>query len=313
MELSRIDTNLLVALDVLLQERHVTRAAQRLGITQSAMSQTLQRLRATLDDPILVRSGRTMVATPRGEALAGPLRAALRDLARVFDEERVDPATLDRRFSLTCLDTYGVSVVPRLFARVAEVAPGVEVEVVPYDRDRVWDRLRHGDVELAIVGPAPPPSDVAVAPFLREHMCGLVRRGHPLLDAPVTVARYAAWPHAVVRITGRGDSEIDGHLAGHGVARRIVGRTPFFLSAPAIVVHSDLIMTTPASAAVHFAQHWPLELFVPPVGVMLYTAQLAWPKWLDADPGHRWFREQMLGIGDAIALDIAETVGADLP
>ena len=105
MQLRQIDANLLVALDVLLQERHVTRAAQRLGITQSAMSQTLQRVRDTLDDPILVRSGRTMIATPRGEALAGPLREALQGLALVLDDVAIDEAKLERKFSLTCLDT----------------------------------------------------------------------------------------------------------------------------------------------------------------------------------------------------------------
>ena len=297
MQLHQIDTNLLVALDVLLEERHVTRAAQRLGITQSAMSQTLQRLRETLDDPLLVRSGRTMVATPRGESLAGPLRAALRNLALVLDDVTVDEATLERRFSITCLDTYSISLVPALFAQIAARAPHVEVEVLPYDRDRVWDRLRSGSAELAITNPDPGPSDMNAAPFLQESMLGLVRKGHPLLDGDLTVERYAQWPHAVVRITGRGDSLIDRLLAEQGLKRRIVGRTPFFLSAPSIVVESDLIMTVPKSAARIFARQWPLEVFVPPVGPMAYQANLAWPRWLDADPGHRWMRELVLEIG----------------
>ena len=307
MQLHQIDTNLLVALDVLLQERHVTRAAQRLNITQSAMSQTLQRLRDTLGDPLLVRSGRTMVATPRGESLAGPLRAALRNLELVLDDVAVAPATLARRFTVTCLDTYSISLVPALFARVAANAPRVEVEVLPYDRDRVWDRLRSGSAELAITGPDPGPSDMSATPFLQESMLGLVRQGHPLLDGELTVERYAHWPHAVIRITGRGDSLIDRLLAERGLKRRIVGRTPYFLSAPSIVVHTDLIMTVPKSAARIFAQQWPLELFVPPVGPMPYQANLAWPRWLDADPGHRWMREQVLEIGREMADQGAES------
>lgn len=301
MRLKQIDTNLLVALDVLLQERHVTRAAQRLGITQSAMSQTLQRLRETLDDPLLVRSGRAMVATPRGEALAGPLRTTLRDLERLFEEGPVDPMTLERRFTTTCLDTYSINVVPQLFARVASAAPGVEVMVRPYDRDRVWEWLRNGDAELAITGSPEAPSDMTSAPFVHETMVGLVRKGHPLLDDEVTAERYVQWPHAIIRITGRGDTEIDRLLAERGLRRRIVGRTPYFLSAPAIVVSSDLIMTVPSSAAKVFAEHWPLERFAPPVGAMAYEAHLAWPRWLDADLGHRWLREQVLEIGREIA------------
>ena len=301
MKLSQIDTNLLVALDVLLQERHVTRAAQRLGITQSAMSQTLQRLRTIVDDPILVRSGRAMVATPRCEALSGPLRTALRDLERVFDDEELDPTTIARNFTMTCLDTYAISLVPELFGRVASTAPGVEVTVRPYDRDRVWEWLRNGDAELAITGPDEFPNDMVSVPFLAEAMYGVVRRGHPLLDGEITPERYAQWPHAVFRITGRGDHVIDRYLAEHGVQRRIVGRTPYFLSAPAIVAGSDLIMTVPTSAARVFAEHWPLELFTPPVGSMPYQAYLSWARWLDADPGHRWLREEILAIGRAMA------------
>jgi len=301
MQLHQIDTNLLVALDVLLQERHVTRAAQRLGITQSAMSQTLQRLRDILDDPILVRSGRTMIATPRCEAVAGPLRTALRDLERVFYDEDIDPQSITRGFTMTCLDTYAISVVPQLFARVASMAPAVEVTVMPYDRDRVWDWLRNGDAELAITGPDDPPSDMLSVPFLAESMLGVARRGHPLLDGEMTLERYVQWPHAVFRITGRGDHAIDRDLAERGLHRRIVGRTPYFLSAPAIVASSDLVMTVPSSAARIFAEHWSLELFTPPTGPMPYQANLSWARWMDADPGHRWLREQVLEIGQQMA------------
>ena len=104
-----------------------------------------------------------------------------------------------------------------------------------------------------------------------------------------------------MRITGRGDSLIDRLLAERGLKRRIVGRTPYFLAAPAIVVASDLIMTVPRSAARVFAERWPLERFEPPVGPMPYTVKLAWPRWLDADPGHRWMRELVLGVGRELA------------
>ncbi|MEM6293156.1 MAG: LysR family transcriptional regulator [Myxococcota bacterium] len=301
MRLSQIDTNLLVALDVLLQERHVTRAAQRLGITQSAMSQTLGRLRDILGDPILVRSGRAMVTTPRCEALAGPLRIALRDLERVFTDDAVDPGSITRSFTLTCLDTYAISLVPELFSRVAATAPGIDVTVVPYDRDRVWEQLRGGETELAITGFGEVPSDMVSVPFLAESMLGVVRRGHPLLDGELTAERYAHWPHAVFRITGRGTHAVDRHLSDRGLERRIVGRTPYFLSAPAIVAGSDLIMTVPTSAARIFAQHWALELFEPPIGPMPYQASLTWARWMDADPGHQWLREQVLEIGEAMA------------
>ena len=308
--LSQIDANLLVALDVLLDERHVTRAAQRLGVTQSAMSQTLQRLRAALDDPVLVRSGGRMVATPRAEAMVGPLRIALRGLEKLLaGEQAFDPARAERTFRLTSLDTYASNVIPRLLRRLAEGGADLGLDVTPLDRDRVWDHLRGGDCELAIIGPWDHPSDMASAPLLRERMVGMVRAGHPILDGPIDPAAYVRWPHVVTRITGRGDYPIDRRLAALGVARRVVGCTPYFLAAPSVVCGGDLIVTLPRTAALTFAAHWPVALFDPPLGSpMTYTVHLAWPEFLGTDAGHRWLRQTMLDIGRDI-----EAQGRDRP
>jgi len=131
--LNQIDTNLLIALDVLLDERHVTRAAQRLAVTQSAMSQTLRRLRDTFEDPLLVRSGATMVPTPRARALRAPLRNALRSLEEALNlVDQFEPAQAVRQFKVACLDFYGVSLIPRLmmwpisWARSAASSASVE-------------------------------------------------------------------------------------------------------------------------------------------------------------------------------------------
>lgn len=303
--LARIDANLLVALDVLLEERHVTRAAQRLGVTQSAMSQTLQRLREAIDDPILVRSGRQMVATPRAEALAAPLRAALRALDAVLGgADDFEPAAAQRTFRLATLDTYGHTLLPPLVARLAEVGPGVDVEVVGHGTDTVWEALRGGEVELAVIGPWDAPADVVTAPLLAERMVAMVREGHPILAGPIDMAAYARWPHAVTRISGRGRYPIDLRLEAAGMARRVVARTPYFLAAPALVADSDLIVTVPRSAARAFAGRWPVRLFDPPIGgAMQYVVSLAWPQFLDADAGHRWLREVLFEIGRGVERD----------
>lgn len=300
--LSQIDANLLVALDVLLEERHVTRAAGRLGVSQSAMSQTLQRVRDALEDPVLVRSGGRMVATPRAESMAGPLRVALRGLEKLLAGDAVfDPATAERTFRLLCLDTYAISLVGPLLARLAEAGPGLALDVAHLERDHLWDQLRSGEAEAAIVGPWEIPGDITTRPLFEERMLGMVRAGHPILDGPLDPERYVRWPHVVTRITGRGGYPIDERLEALGVQRRVVGRTPYFLAAPSIVVESDLIVTLPRSAALVFAERWPVVLFEPPIGdPMTYTVALAWPNYVETDAGHRWLRRALVEVGQAL-------------
>ncbi|MEZ4432017.1 MAG: LysR family transcriptional regulator [bacterium] len=300
--LGQIDANLLVALDVLLEERHVTRAAQRLGVTQSAMSQTLQRLRDAFGDPLLVRSGRQMVPTPRGEAIGPGLRAALRGLDSVLSgAEGFEPGSARRTFRIACLDAYSANLVPRLVARLAEAGPGLDVDVVALDVDAIWDQLRARAVELAIIGPWARPADVEGAPLLRERLVGMVRAGHPLLGGPIDAAAYVRWPHAVTRISGRGSHPIDERLAALGLSRRVVARTPYFLAAPALVVASDVVVTVPRSAARAFAARWPVVLFDPPIGAPIeYAVSMAWPNHLAADAGHRWLRGEVAAIGEAL-------------
>lgn len=301
--LSQIDTNLLVALDVLLEERHVTRAAARLGVTQSAMSQTLQRLRASLDDPLLIRSGKAMVTTPRAEAMVGPLRTALRALEQVLvGPTPFDPSAARRSFTLAMLDVYAFNLLPGLVERVAAATASSTVEVLPLQMDQVWDQLRDGSVELAVIGPQAVPKDMACVTLIRERLVSMCRRGHPLLNKRISAKAFVRWPHGVFRITGRGPHAVDERLAALGLERRIATRLPYFLSAPPLVSHSDLIVTLPISLATEFATRWPVELFDPPFAPMRYEVRMVWPRFLDADGAQRWLRDQVLaaseGLGD---------------
>lgn len=298
MQLGHIDLNLLIALDILLEERHVTRSARRLGVTQSAMSQTLQRLRDTLDDPLLVRSGARMVATPRAESMRAPLRAALQALDHVVvGAQTFDPLLDARRFRLASLDIYAPSILPALLARLADAGPRLELEVVDLKVDHIFDQMRQGTVELALLGPRTFPSDVRSERLLHEELVSMVRSGHPILDSALTLADYVAWPHVVFRITGRGPYPIDLHLEERGYSRRIVGHLPYFSAAPAVAAASSSIVTVPRSAAEAFAAHWPIGLFSPPLGSPAsYWLSSVWPTFLDADPGIIWLRQQLREI-----------------
>jgi len=294
--LARIDVNLLVALDVLLAERNVTRAAKRLAVTQSAMSQTLQRLRDTLDDPLLVRRGLGMVPTPRAESLAAPLRVALEALARAIEEQpSFEPATAKRTFRLALYDVYAVSVLPRVVARLVMEAPEIELDVAPVDPDIIEERLRHGEVDVAILRTRRYPSDLAHESALRERLVTMLRRDHPALaNGAPTAAELARHPHATIRLSGRGGSEVDGRLATKGISRRVRVRQPYFLAAAAIVSTSDLVVSLPVTVARALAEKWPVTLLEPPFGPLEYTIGATWSRHYDAEPGHRWLREVVI-------------------
>jgi len=303
--LAQIDLNLLVALDVLLAERHVTRAARRMGITQSAMSQTLQRLRDVLDDPLLVRRGTGMAPSPRAEALATPLRLALRGLERVvLEPPAFEPARSDRAFRVASFDVYGVSVLPRLFARVHQAAPRVELEVVPVVMDRVHEQLRQGEVDVALLRPREEPADIAHEPAIEEQLVSMVRADHPLLRARITAAAYVRWPHAIFRITDGGPTAVDAMLDAEGLSRHVPLRLPYFLAAPALACESDLVITLPRSAARAFERRWPVAVFVPPLPPIRYTVHMIWSRHLDADPGHRWLRSLVLATAHAVQAEL---------
>lgn len=300
--LARIDLNLLVALDVLLQERNVTRSARRLGITQSAMSQTLQRLRGLLEDPLLVRRGAEMVATPRAEELAGPLHAALRTLERTLIEPLTfDPARSNRVFRVALLDVHSVTVLPRLLQRVqragATAATGVVIDVVPVEMDLLVEQLRRGDVDVALVMPRDARVDIEREVVLEESLVALVRAGHPLLrrGAPSAEA-FLAYPHATFRITGRGASAVDEQIQRRGGSRYVALRVPYFLAAPALVASCDLVAMVPRSFALTVQGSDRVVVLPAPLEPERYPMEMVWSRHLDADAGHLWLREQMRDV-----------------
>lgn len=293
-----IDANLLVALDVFLEERSVTGAARRLGLTQSAASHALARLRATLGDPLLVRSGAVMVPTPRARALAGPLREALQALAAaVVGPVPFSPETATTVFRLAVLDLFATTLVPALVADLAAAGPRLSLDVVALDMSRGWDQLRRGEADAALVGPWAPPDDIRTEPLFEEHIRALVRAGHPLLKGrePLTAARYAAWPHVVFRVSGEGAHPVDTALAALGLTRHKAARLPFFQSAGPLAATTDLVVNLPASVALNLEEADPrLSSFLPPLPAPVrYPVSLAWPRVLDAEPDQAWFRERL--------------------
>lgn len=289
--LSTLDLNLLVALDALLRERSVTRAARRCGIGQSAMSHGLGRLRALLGDALLVRDGRQMVPTPRGAALQEPLAALLADVRRLLAHgDDFDPATSTRRFRLVCPDLVAAAL-PALIEVVGREAPGVDLAVrAPVGA--MADALRAGGDDLGL---GPPPRDGA---GLMQRVAGavgwtvLMRAGHPAAD-DWGLDAWLRWPHVVV---GTGDGApglVDDALAAVGHRRRIGLVVPGFLTAPLVVARTDALFTAPAPFVDALAAPLGLARRPPPIALPRVPVVIAWPERLHGDAGHRWLRERV--------------------
>ena len=298
--LAGIDLNLLVALDALLTEAHVTRAARRVSLTQSAMSRALSRLRVLLDDPLLVRTSQGMRPTPRALALAAPLRRTLEEVeALVYDRPAFVPARARRTFTVAAPDYAKAVLLPPVLAQLAREAPGVDLVLVPPPAD-LDAALTSGEVELVLGLKQASSAGLVWTPLLADGFACLLRKGHPALGRPLTVERFAALAHLQVAPGGRPGGALDDALAARGLTRRVALRVPGFLGAAPLVAQSDLVCTLPARlAALGVASH-PLVVVRPPLPLSGFRFSQAWHERLRHDPGHAWLRGVFASVAKAL-------------
>lgn len=295
MRLERLNLNDLVALDALLDERHVTRAAQRTGVSQSAMSHTLRRLRTALGDPLLVRGGSDLVLTPRARGLYASVRRSLAELERaLFHDAGFEPATSDRQFAIACLDIVVVQLLAPLMSRLEREAPRVRVVVRPVDADRIVEQLESDHIDVAVVGPEASPGMSRLALFDDRLACAL-RRGHPATARPWNARAYRGLRHAFIVPPGV-EREMDHFMSVHGIEVREVLRLPTFVAAMMVIADSDLVLTTSRGLIVHAASRLPLEVLDLPMKTVPLPVSMVWHPKDDQDPARRWLRDMIGAI-----------------
>ena len=310
-DLHRIDLNLLVALDALARERSVTKAAERAGVSQSAMSHTLRRLRELFDDPLLVRGRGGMVLTPRAEALTSPLRSGLVSLARTLAEPQpFAPEHASRTFRLVSPDLFDALVLPTFLQRLGRQAPGVDLAVVPMPK-RLADSLETGDVDLAIypVLLDPHPFDLGTQvdaelqtrPLFRDSFRCFVRSDHPVLASRrrLTLKAYTRLNHILVSPGGEGPGVVDRVLDARGLQRRIALRVPHFATALEVLTQSDLVLTGPSSLS-QCSTASTLASRPAPLDIPEHAITMIWHPRFTEDPAHRWLRELMVDATNAV-------------
>lgn len=291
-DLRHTDLNLLKALDALLDERSVTRAAVRLSLTQPAVSGMLTRLRECFNDPLFVRAQRGIVPTLRALELASPVKQLLADAEKLLQPRVFDPATTGMSLTVAATDYALRAVVVPFMAVLRKEAPGMRVAVVPVNSEQLAAQCERGEVDLALITPESTPADLhARALFDETYLC-IMREDHPLAgDAPLSLDAFCAQDHALVSYDGGQFSGVtDAALAAIGRQRRVTLSVCSFLVLPEILRVSDLISVVPSRLARHAAG---IKTMSPPLHIPGFTKSVAWHERTHRDPAHLWLRERL--------------------
>lgn len=287
------DFNLLVTLDAILTEGSVAGAARRLGLSDSAMSRALARLRETTGDPLLVRAGRGLVPTPRAIELREPVHRLVEEAhAALRPAAPLDLSRLARSFTLRIREGFVENFGAALLSRVTQEAPGVRLHFMP-KTDRDSSLLREGtvDLETGIVGKEASP-EVRTRALFRDRFVGVVHSGHPLARGPMTLARYLSAGHVLVARQGGRQAPVDVALLAAGAERNIAATTGSFAAALALARASELVATVPERQTGILRKG--MHSFGLPVEVSPLTVSMLWHPRMDADPAHRWLRSLVL-------------------
>jgi DNA-binding transcriptional LysR family regulator len=291
MNITATNLNLFVAFDALIAHGSVSLAARHVGVTQSAMSNSLRNLRGLFGDPLFLRSSHGIAPTRRARELAGPVREALRLLERALDPAQFDPAASTRTFTLITSDYVEFVLLPRLINHLGTHAPGVRLRVLPWGLQQVPEGLARGDADLMIGFYDKVPGHHREQQLFAERYACIVRKGHPMVRRRLTLRTYVALKHVMVSQSAEATSGIDRALAAIGRSREVSLRVSHFLNVPTLVANSDLVAALSRRVAEPFARMLPLQIFEPPLQLRTSRVGMVWHDSLQDDPAQRWLRE----------------------
>ncbi len=288
-----IDLNLLIVFDAVMQERNLTRAGRRLGLSQPATSHALGRLRTMLHDDLFVRTPEGMQPTPRAQQMAEPVRDALRVLSVTLEPGAFDPAQSARGFTLAMNNYAARAIAPALVHHVAEAAPLVTLDIRPLGAADVLDLLDAEGVDLALSMLVDGGERFKCVRVMDDDYVAVLDRQHPYAcDAGLSFERLAASPHIAISSTGDDTSFIDEALEAHGLARRVAARVPF-LSIVLMLVGSDRIAVMSRRVATSLCKVCPVVMKELPFASPRIVLSMIWHRRVDNHPAHRWLRDMI--------------------
>jgi DNA-binding transcriptional LysR family regulator len=296
MNLSTLDLNLFVVLHVVLEERSATRAAKRLHVTQSAVSNAIGRLRSVIGDPLVVRSGRGLAPTPRADELRPFIAEAIAHLQAAVDRGAAfDPRVTERSFTLSLSDNYQTSEAARIAEAFGREMPHASLRIVSSDYLVATNGLATGDVDAAFAPSAMETPGVRARPIFEEQARLVVRRNHPRVRGKVTPKLFSELPHINVEVVlgrpGTGHRLAEQHWRRSGLERKVAITVPYFITAAMIASRTDCIAALPGRMADVACRYLPLKSVATTFQLPKMSMSLVWHERTDADPGGRYFRD----------------------
>lgn len=298
-DIRNLDLNLLKTLDALLDERSVTRAADRLSVTQPAVSGMLNRLRESFGDPLFVRAQRGIVPTLRAEQLAAPVKQLLADIEALLQPQGFDPLNASLTLNLASTDYALRAVVVPFMRALREQAPNIRIAIHPVNASALASQLDRGDIDLALVTPETTPTGLHAAPLFDEHYVCVMRSDHPdALNGTISLDRFCAVDHVLVSPSGGGFRGVtDTALERIGRTRRVVSSVTSFLILPELLRESDLIAVVPRRLALHQTG---LRMMEPPLEIPGFSKRLVWHERTHRSAGHQWIRSLVLSTTQSL-------------
>ncbi|HEX3619965.1 MAG TPA: LysR family transcriptional regulator [Candidatus Udaeobacter sp.] len=293
-----VDLNLLRTIQPLLEERHISRAAQRAFLSQPAMSRALNRLRETFGDPLLVRSNGVYERTPRGERVLREIETIMRRLETIVHDQQFSPEQSRERFRVAMTDHGSTILLPKLLERLRKEAPQSEL-VLSAVGPQTFDEVSAGRIDLNLCAEEVPPALENEIIFNLDFVC-LVGARQRMMNRRLTLKQYLRLPHAMI-LTGDGhQAMIDRPLAALGAKRRIALRIPFFIPAVFAIAKTDLVLTVPRTLARIAAPKAGLRIIKPPRELKPFPYFMSWHPRLTNEAAHAWLREQVRAVARSI-------------
>jgi len=300
MDTKRVDLNLLVALDALLDERNVTRASDRLGLSQPALSSALARLRVVLRDPLFIRAQRGLVPTARAVELAPSVKRIVQEAQDLLRPLAFDPATASGQFTIATTDYMQATLVVPLLEKLRSSAPGLTMVIRSLELTDIPARLERADLDLGITIPEFAAAELRSRLLYRERYVGAARKGHPIFRNDVSVEALCTYPHALIAPRGgvpRGP--VDDALAAMGHRRTIALAAPNFLILPYALQRTDLLVVAPERLLRRMKRE--LRLFEVPMQLAKFSVIAVWHPRVQNEPRHRWIRQQLAMLSEQSA------------
>lgn len=304
----KYDLNLLPVFLTLMDERNVTRAAERLGMTQPALSNALNRLRDTLRDPLFIRERYGMKPTQMAEELAPVVRAAISSLDEaIVGQQEFDPAVATRQFTIAPNGYVEFVLMPVVVARLREIAPGIRLRLTPFGNDLVETGAVSGATEMVLGRIVDPPDNMVVQHLMDDGLACVVRSDHPEIGDRLSKEQYQHMKHVNVLPPGRMRAGLFQALQQRGLKRDVAVSVTHFLAVPEMVAISDYCATLPRLICQHLARDKRLKILPAPVDLGTFPVELAWHVRYRSDPAHRWLRSLIAELAREQSLDAGES------